>query len=102
MQIDLLGQNVLVQDLPSQFEIRIGDGAVRVAEGDQLVADPRGEGSAPDGRVNVGVSSGRQPGSPHAMGGGIMGTHSCWMVWHCLGQLRGTLCQGVGKMFKVG
>ena len=75
-----VGQQVQVGNMPCQLQMRVGDGALRLIAGDQLLLELRGKWPAPGNARGVGTG-GWEPDTAHATFGCIMSTNKRNRAW---------------------
>ena len=99
--VDLLGDDILLSQEASKFQMGVVDVTIRVVGGHQACLNVGWELSPPEQGRDVGVSSGGEPDATHASTRGIMSTHSHRVIRNELSNLRGTVSKGVSQVFEV-
>ena len=75
--VGALGDDVVVRDVATEFEVTVIDGTAGVVKGDDVLLDEFGEGMAPQKRLDVvvagGAVDGEEENASHSGAGGVAG-----------------------------
>ena len=82
--VGALGDDVVVRDVATEFEVTVIDGTAGVVEGDDVLLNEFWEGMAPQKRLHVVVAvvAGKEENASHSGTGGVAGAddggHASW------------------------
>lgn len=106
MEVNVLGEDVLVAENASELKVGVCDGPVGVREANQCLLDGKRKGFSPNNgwvcrcsRTRMGR---RQPDTTHARAGGVASTHVLGLGRNHFCNASGTDTQAVGEGLKVG